>query len=173
MTDRFTQVVSTYGPKFMAEFGLGADQVAGILGNLAHETGQFRFYQEVGSGPNSGGRGWPMFTGPRRVAFLGYCKAHHLDPKSDEASYAYMCVELHGAYRSTILALKRCTSLTSAVTTFERLYEGAGVKAMGSRLGYARQALAILHPGHPAAVAPAPRPAARRKPIADKHRGHH
>jgi hypothetical protein len=156
MSDRFTQVVSTYGPKFMAEFGLDATQAAGILGNLAHETGKFRFYQEVGSGPNSGGRGWPQFTGPRRVAFLNHRKAHHLDPKSDEASYAYMCVELHGAYRSTILALKRCTSLTSAVTTFERLYEGAGVKAMGSRLGYARQALTILHPGHPASVAPAP-----------------
>jgi hypothetical protein len=173
MADRFTQVVSTYGPKFMTEFRLDAVQVAGILGNLAHECLNFTQLQQVGCRPPRGGYGWPQWTGSRRRQFEGYCRTHRLAPASDEANYAYLCVELHGAYRSVIAALQRCTTVDSAAITWERRFEAAGKPMMSSRIAKARQALAILHPGHPAAVAPAPPPAVRRKPVSDKHRGHH
>lgn len=173
MSDEFVRIISTYGPRLAHEFGLTAEQNAGVWGNLAHESGAFRFFKQQGSGPNSGGRGFAQWTGSRRVAFLGYCKAHRLDPTSADASYAYLCVELHGTYASVVTALRRCTSLSSATSTFERLYEAAGIKAMGSRLSYARQALAILSPGHPATVAP---PVKARAPMAKKasprHRRH-
>lgn len=167
MSGRLVEVVSTYGPKLKAEFGLDDIQVAGLLGNLAHESGEFRFFREVGKRGNSGGRGWAQWTNQRRVTFLGYCSAHRLDPTTDAASYGYLCVEFHGLYRSVIVALKRCRTVDAAVTTVERLYEAAGRPMMSSRIALGRQALAILHPGHPAAVAPAPRVA--RKPVADKH----
>jgi len=171
MVDRFVQVVSTYGPRFMAEFGLPVIGSCGFWGNFGRETGGFTAYQEGGSGPNSGGRSWAQWTGARRVAFLSFCKAHGLDPKSDPAGYGFLCHECHGAYAHVIAALKHCSTLEAAITTVERLYEGARVKAMGERIAWGRKAVAILHPGHPASVAPPPR--ARRKPIADKHRGRH
>lgn len=170
MADRFTQVVSVYGPKLIAEFSLPVVASCGFWGNFGRETGGFTAYQEGGSGPNSGGRSWGQWTGPRRIAFLAFCKAHGLDPKSDEAGFGFLCHELRGPYARVVVAVKRATTLESAVTIVERLYEGAGVKAMGERVAWGRKALAILHPGHPAAVA-APKPA-RRKPISDKHRGH-
>lgn len=155
MSDPFTQIVGTYGPRLAHEFGLTPEQNAGIWGNLAHESGAFRFFKQVGSGPNSGGRGFAQWTGSRRIAFLGYCKAHRLEPSSADASYAYLCLDLHGTYGYVTTALKRCKTLDTATSTFERLYEVAGIKAMGSRLSYARKALAVLSPGHPAAAEPA------------------
>lgn len=171
MADRMTTVVSTYGPKLAAEFDLTPEQTAGVFGNLAHESGKFRFFKEIGSGANSGGRGWAQWTRERRIAFLGYCKAHRLDPTTDQASYTYLLVEFHGAYRSVVTALKKCRTVDAATTTVERLYEAAGRPMMSSRIALARQALAILHPGHPASVAPVvKRPA--RKPTAGKHPAH-
>lgn len=183
MSDRFTQVIGSYGPRIEREFGLTPEQAAGLLGNIAWESGQFRFYQEVGSGPNSGGRGWAQWSGARRVSFLAYCKVHGFAPTSDEASYNYLCMELHGTYRSVIAALKRCGSVDSATTTFERRYEAAGKPALSGRIGLARKALSILHPGHPAAAEPArkarkPRAAglakkARAPRRAARHAHHH
>lgn len=172
MSDRFTHVVSTFGPRFMTDFRLDAVQVAGILGNLAHECGDFCQLQQIGCRPPRGGYGWPQWTGPRRRQYEGYCHVHGLSPAADEANYAYLSVELHGAYRSVIAALQRCTTVDSAATTWERRFEAAGSPMMSSRIAKARQALAILHPGHPASVAPAPR--VLRRPHSDRHRvGHH
>lgn len=178
MSDRFSEVIGHYGPKFQSEFALTPVQCAGSFGgNCGWESGEFRFFKEVGSGPNSGGRGWGMWTGARRIAFLGYCKAHRLDPTSDEASFGYLCFELHGTYRSVIVALKRCQTVEAATQTFERLYERAGRPAMSGRIALARRALAILQPGHPASVAPAPKRAApmakKARPVARRHTGHH
>lgn len=164
MSDRFTQVVETYGPRLEADFGLTVIQACGFWGNFARETGEFRHYQEIGSRANTGGRGWAQWTGPRRVAFLAYCSRNGIDPKTDDASYAYVFVELSGAYKSVVAAVKRCTTIESATTTVERLYEGAGVKAMSQRVALARKAYAIRTGGH----TPAPAPA-KPKPISDKH----
>ena len=168
MTDRFTQVVSTYGPRLEADFGFTAIQGCGFWGNFARETGEFRHYQEIGSRANTGGRGWAQWTGPRRVAFLAYCTRNGIDPKSDDASYAYVFVELSGAYKNVVAAVKRCTTIESATTTVERLYEGAGVKAMGQRVALAHKAYAIRKADSaPAAAAPSPTPA-KPKPLSDK-----
>lgn len=176
MVDRFTQVVSIYGPKLITDFSFPVVGSCGFWGNFGRETGGFTAYQEDGSGSNSGGRSWAQWTGPRRVAFLAFCKAHGLDPKSDAAGYGFLCHELRGPYAGVVAAVKRASTLESAVRTVERLYEGAGVKAMAERVTWGRKALAILHPGHPALITPPakpPVPRMRRKPIADKHRGHH
>lgn len=164
MSDRYTQVVLTYGPRLENDFGFTIIQGCGFWGNFARETGEFQHYQEIGSGPNTGGRSWAQWTGPRRIAFLNHCKAHGLDPKSDEAGYSFLCFELRGAYKSVVAAVKRCTTIESATTTVERLYEGAGVKAMSQRVALARKAYAIRTGGHPPTPAPA-----KPKPVADKH----
>ena len=170
MTAKFVQVVSTYGPMLEKEFGFTTIQASGVWGNFARETGEFLHYQEIGSRANTGGRGWAQWTGPRRVAFLGYCAAHKLDPKADASSYAYVLVELHGAYKSVVTAVKKCKTIESATTTVEKLYEGAGVKAMGQRVVLAHKAYAIRTGSSiaPAAKVAVPK-AAPKKAVAKAH----
>lgn len=175
MADPFTSIISIYGPRLAHEFGLTAVQNAGFWGNLAWESGQFRFFKEVGSGANSGGRGMAQWTGSRRIAFLGYCKAHRMDPTSADASYAFLCVELHGTYAYVIAGLKRCVTVESATTFVETKYEAAGIRALGGRIALARRALAILSPGHPGTVAPVAKRSARApmaKKATHRHRRH-
>jgi hypothetical protein len=172
MTDTFTQLVSTYGPRLMSEFGLTAEQAAGAWGNIGHESGGGIHLKELGK-RSGGGRGLCQWTGSRRRSFEAWCHTHGVSPADLAGNYGYLIFELHGTYRGTIAALKQCRTLDSAVISFEKTFEAAGIKNYGSRCAWARRALAILHPGHPAAVEPAPRPSVRRRPVADKHRGHH
>jgi hypothetical protein len=125
------------------EFGFTTIQASGFWGNFARETGEFQHYQEIGSRANTGGRGWAQWTRERRVAFLGYCAAHKIDPKADASSYAYVLVELHGAYKSVVTAVKKCKTIESAVGVVEKLYEGAGVKAMKDREALGHKAYEI------------------------------
>lgn len=168
MSDTFSQFVATYGPRMMSEFGLTAEQVCGCLGNLGHESGGMIHLQELGR-RSGGGRGIAQWTGPRRRSFEAWCHTHGVSPTDMAGNYGYLAFELHGAYRGTILALKQCRTLDAAVRSFERTYEAAGIKSMGSRLSWGRRALAILHPGHPAAAEP-PAPRVARKPVSDRHR---
>ena len=149
----------------MTEFSLTREQAAGIAGNCGYESGGFKVLQEAGvSSYERGGYGWSQWTGPRRVAFEGWCQAQGLEPSSDEANYGYLCVELHGAYASCIKALRACQTIEAAVFTWGRLYEGPGgttatyLPGNDGRLDYARRALAgsqaSLALGIPAAAAP-------------------
>ncbi|QRY68659.1 hypothetical protein JVX98_10420 [Ensifer sp. PDNC004] len=72
-------------------FKLSEYQAAAIVGNLDHESGGFRYHQEVGVG-DRGGAGWAQWTGDRRDAFKKY--SEDLDPKSYEANYGYLEKEL-------------------------------------------------------------------------------
>jgi hypothetical protein len=171
MTALFIQKCGYYGPRLMKEFGLSAEDAAAILGNLGHESGGFVHMQELGKPRGSGGLGVAQWTGARRHSFEAWCRTHGVSTSSDEGNCGYLIAELHGAESGAIAAVKRTAGLEGKVRGFERVFERAGVPAISRRVTWARLALAALHPGHPASVAPPPR--ARRKPVADKHRGHH
>lgn len=172
----FARIIAEYGPKFEAEFGFTTIQACGFWGNFARETGEFKHYQEIGSRANTGGRGWAQWTGPRRIAFLGYCAAHKIDPKAAESSYAYVLVELHGAYKAVVTAVKKCKTIEAAVGVVEKMYEGAGVKAMKDREALAHKAYELrTGTALPRKVAAKPKaapkkPAAKRKHPVSTHK---
>lgn len=147
-----------YGPKLMQDFGLTTVQAAGILGNLGHESGGFKFMQEIKPAiPGSrGGYGIAQWTGPRRVKFEAYCKRNGLDPASDAANYAYLFVELTGDEAAAITALKKATTLDAATDAFCRAFERPGVVNLPSRMTWANKAFAAIK------AAPAVKP--ERKP---------
>lgn len=131
----------------IADFSLQLDDAAAIVGNFGHESAGFTALQEIkpvvkGS---RGGYGWPMWTGPRRRAYEAYCKRTGLDPASDKANYAYVFVELTGAYKHAIKAVKAAIGLQAKVKAFELAYEGAGVKHYASRNQWAAIALEAWH----------------------------
>lgn len=130
-----------------ADFGLTTEDGAAIVGNLGHESGGFKYFQEIDPVvPGSrGGFGWCQWTGPRRVAFESYCKRNHLDPKSDRANYGYLFTELKGSEKGAIPAVKKAIGLQGKVAAFEAHFERAGVINMPSRMRYANQAMAAYN----------------------------
>jgi hypothetical protein len=127
-----------------ADFGLTVEEAAAVLGNIGHESGGFKYFQEIKpTVPGSrGGFGWCQWTGPRRVAFEAYCKRNGLDPFSDKANYGFLFMELKGTEKAAIPALKKAKGLEAKVAAFEDKFERAGIKNMPSRMRYANQAMA-------------------------------
>ena len=145
-TETFDQKAVSIMRRLMVDFDLTPEQAAGIVGNLAHESG-LKAVQEIHPTRGRGGFGWAQWTGPRRVAFEEYAARTHQDPKSDGANYGYLWRELSGHqpgfdYSHAIEKLKETTTLNTAVDTFEAHYEKAGVKALASRRKWAAKALA-------------------------------
>lgn len=130
------------------DFSLTLTQAAGLVGNLGYESEGFAALQEIAPISGRGGRGWPMWTGSRRVAFEAWCKTQKLDPSSDQANYGYLCHDLQGDYKHTIQALKSETSLANAVFSVGQTYERpSGTTATflpgeSDRITWARRALA-------------------------------
>lgn len=146
-----------------ARFGFSRDDAAAIVGNLAHETLGFTKMQEMAPAVKGsrGGYGWAQWTGPRRVAFEAWCDARGLAHDGYEGNYSFLYRELATDYAKAVSAVKAAGSLKDKVIAFEKAYEGAGVKSYGSRLKYARDAVAAF-----AAASPAQAPASVSRPPA-------
>ena len=160
--DPFALRCRRLGPALMRDLALTDIQAAGLLGNLGHETGGFAHLQEIApTVPGSpGGWGIAQWTGPRRRAMEAWCRAHGLDPASDEANEGYLRVELSTSEAPALAALRRAATLAEATASFGRLFERPGIVAPASRLAWARRALAAIRAAAgPAAAHPAPAPA--------------
>ncbi len=149
---------TTKAPGIMADLirdlSITVEDAAAICGNFGTETGGFAKLQEIkptvkGS---KGGYGWAQWTGPRRRAYEAWCRENGKEPSSDAANYGYVIVELKGAYKHAIVAVKKASGLTAKVKAFEMEYEGAGVKNYASRVKYANAALTAFGTGAPAAA---------------------
>jgi hypothetical protein len=124
--------------------GLKDYQAAGILGNLAQESGVDPTRAQAG-GPGRGIAQWG--TGPgsgqRWDALTAWAKGQNRDPMSLSTQLDYMWnVELAGAYAGVLAQLKGTANVTDATTVFEQGYEAAGTPAMANRISYAQKVLA-------------------------------
>jgi hypothetical protein len=150
--------------QLMADFGLTAEQAAGLVGNLGFESAGFTKLQEIAPIAGRGGLGWPQWTSSRRVAFESWCRARALATSSDEANYGYLVEELKGAYKNTIAQLKNTDSLEAAVWSVGQTYERPGgttddnLPGFADRLHWAQRALAGSDNGLRPAPSPAPAP---------------
>jgi hypothetical protein len=133
----------------MKDLGLTKAQAAGVVGNLAHETGDFKQMQEVGARGGRGGFGWAQWTGPRRREFEAYAQQMGLDPRSDQANLGFLEKEIKGSERGTLAALQGAQSPAQAAQIFEQKYERASVVAMGSRVSRANAAFGMPLPPTP------------------------
>ena len=130
--------------QLMNDFDLDDFQAAGILGNLGHESGGFKYYHELGQPENKGGYGWAQWTASRRVAFFAWSDEHQLQRESDEASYGFLKYELETTEKRTIPALVKTRNLKEAVISFERNYERAGITNYESRIRWGQIAMKVF-----------------------------
>jgi hypothetical protein len=158
MTDRslFKSTAPHMMHDLMADFGLTAIEAAAIAGNAGHESGGFKFMQELKPVSGRGGLGFFQWTGPRRVRFESWCARKGYKVSSYEANYSFLFRELSGSEAGAIQKLKAAPAdLRSKVVAFEAAFERAGVKHYDSRVQWAQIALDAFR-----AVAAAPEPSA-------------
>lgn len=131
------------------DFGLSREQAAGMVGNLRHETGNFRLMQEKRPiVPGSrGGYGYAQWTGPRRRQFEAWAQKQGLNVNSYEANYGFLKHELQTSERKTVNALKRTQSVGQAAMAAERSFFRAGIKHNERRLREAQNVYAAKAEG--------------------------
>ncbi len=75
------------------DFSLTRNQAAGITGNLAHESGNFRVLKEI----KGNGYGYSQWSGSRRTSFRSYA-AQVGGPETFEANYGFLKYEMKTQY---------------------------------------------------------------------------
>lgn len=126
----------------MSDLDITLEQASGIFGNIGHETGGFKYMQEISPAiPGSkGGYGWMQWTGPRRRAFETWCKANNLKPFEDEANYRYLVHETKTEEANSLRLLKLTKTVEAATETFMLKNLRPGIKHLNSRYRWARLA---------------------------------
>lgn len=97
-------------------------QAAGLVGNLARETGNFRYLQELNPlvRGSRGGLGYAQWTGPRRDAFVDYADGGDL--MSYDVNYGFLRHELEGDYAHVLERLRDAVDEAAAATVVMRGY---------------------------------------------------
>ena len=146
----FSQKAPGIMQNLMRDFNLKDYQAAAIVGNLGHESGGFRYQQELNPrGGGRGGLGWAQWTGPRRRDFEAYSQQNGLDPKSDEANYGFLKHEIETKYPKALENLRNTPDSKSAMYRWEGDYEASGIKNYPSRMNFTNQALTAYNNSQP------------------------
>jgi hypothetical protein len=142
----------------MRDFQLAPEQAAGIVGNLAHESGGFGTLQEIKPMiPRSrGGFGYAQWTGPRRRQFESWAAENKLDPSSYEANYGFLKHELANTGEGRVLdRIRQTNDPAQATRIFSDVFLRPGIPGMGSREKWTQRALGFSQqPGNQAAPMP-------------------
>jgi len=120
----------------MSDFNLTREQAAGFVGNLDHETGGFKFMQEIKPVvPGSrGGYGFAQWTASRRVAFENWAAERDLPLDSYEANYGYLKHELENTPEGSVLEdLRGAKDVKEAATIVSEKFLRPGTPNLGSR----------------------------------------
>ncbi|MDX2277448.1 MAG: phage tail tip lysozyme [Hyphomonadaceae bacterium] len=172
--DLFKETVSLLTWALRAAFPqLGALDIAAIIGNAAHECNGFKTLQEIKPTVQGslGGYGYFQWTGPRRRAFMAWCKQNGLKPESSEANIGFLIYELQTSEAGAIPRTRKAKTLEDKVIAFELGFARAGIKHYPSRIKWAKQALAAMpdarkkEPEVEAMIPPPPKPLAKSKTI--------
>ena len=135
----------------MQDFGLTKVQAAAMAGNLAQETGEFKFLQEKKPTVKGsrGGYGFAQWTGPRRKAYEKWAEENGLDINTYEANYGYLKEELENRQKGTIESmgiktiknLKTMDDIEEATQYISEYFLRPGIPHMPKRKEYAKEIL--------------------------------
>jgi len=121
-------------------YGLTDEQAAGLVGNLAHETGDFKFMQELepvvkGS---RGGYGFAQWTGPRRKNFEAWAEENNMDISSYEANLGFLKHEIDETSEGRFMdSLREASTADEAAKVVSKKYLRPGKPNLDSRIARA------------------------------------
>lgn len=142
------------------DFGLTAEQAAGIVGQLGHESAGFGTLQEVKPlVPGSrGGFGFAQWTGPRRKQFEAYARMNNMEPTSYEANYGFLAYELKNTPEGAVLdQVRLARDAKAAGRIFTDKFLRPGIPGYASRDKWTERALAAAGGTVSGASGPDPR----------------
>ena len=117
--------------------GLEDFQAAAMVGNFDHETGGFKFMQELDPTVkgSKGGLGFAQWTGPRRKAFESWASQNNLDVNSYDANFGFMIHEIQNDsyYGKIIEKLSKTKNIDEATEVFSKGYLNPGIPKMNER----------------------------------------
>ena len=138
----------------MKDFDLTKVQAAALVGNLAQETGEFKFLQEKKPTVKGsrGGYGFAQWTGPRRKAYENWAEENGLDVNTYEANYGYLKEELENVQKGTIESmgiktienLKKMDDIEDATQYVSEYFLRPGIPHMDKRKDYAKEILEMV-----------------------------
>lgn len=117
-------------------YQLTDEQAAGFVGNLAHETGDFKFMQEIEPvvAGSKGGYGFAQWTGPRRKAFEEWALKNKMDVNSYEANLGFLMYEIDNTSEGAFMEdLKKAKTVEEATKIVSEGYLRPGKPNMSSR----------------------------------------
>ena len=123
-----------------SQFGMTTEQAAGFVGNLWHETGGFKFMQELkptvkGS---KGGLAFAQWTGDRRDDFESLLKElGDLPPESYEGNWAMISEEFDTTEKSALNKILNTDSLVEAAKATSDHYLRPGKPQLNKRVSAA------------------------------------
>lgn len=123
-----------------SELGVSKEIAAGIVGNLAYESGGFMQMQEIQPlVPGSrGGFGYAQWTGPRREQFEAWAEANNLDPRSYAANKGFLIHELKNTSEGRVLKkLQGIEDHQEAANIFMNEFLRPGIKNANRRKAWA------------------------------------
>ena len=121
-------------------YGLTSEQAAGFVGNLAHETGDFKFMQEIepvvkGS---RGGYGFAQWTASRRKNFEAWAEENDLDISSYEANLGFLKHEIDNTSEGRFMKnLRAAETVDDSARIVSEEYLRPGKPNMDSRIARA------------------------------------
>lgn len=125
------------------DLNISLEAAAGIAGNLAAETGDFKHMQELAPVvPGSrGGYGWAQWTGPRRKQFEQWAAQNKLNPSSPQANYGFLIHELTQTEegRRLLPKLQQARTAEEAAVIVSNVYLRPGIPNMDGRTSRARR----------------------------------
>lgn len=133
-----------YGARLVQDlqeiFGLSKAQAAGFVGNLDHETGGFRFLQEIEPiVPGSrGGFGFAQWTGPRRTNFENWASTNNMDISSYDANLGFLVHEIQNTSEGRFMEdLMNAKTVEEATRVVSDGFLRPGIPHMDSRIARA------------------------------------
>jgi hypothetical protein len=127
-----------------SELGVSDAVAAGIVGNLAHESGGFLQLQEIDPmiKGSRGGFGYAQWTGSRRVEFEKWAADKGIDPNSYEANKGFLIHELKNTAEGSVLKeLENVTDPLEATKIISDKFLRPGKPHMNSRLAWTKTLL--------------------------------
>jgi len=123
-----------------SQFGMTTEQAAGVVGNFWHETGGFKFMQELkptvkGS---KGGLAFAQWTGNRRDDFESLLKKlGDLSPESYEGNWAMISKEFDTTEKSALNKILNTDSIVEAAKATSNHYLRPGKPQLNKRISAA------------------------------------
>lgn len=127
--------------KLTSDLGLSNEQAAGLVGNLAHESGGLN---PSIKGDSGNAHGWAQWNGPRQRDMIKWTTANGYDPNSDDGNYAYLIHDLQVNYPKALENLKKAKTIDEATQIIQDQYEFPGNPMYKNRRTYADQAMAAV-----------------------------